>query len=113
MRTFRIDRVRGADVTGEEFELVASVSPDTAVTAFAPEGLPVARLRFSAGEPFVEREWPGGRVVSEEPDGATIAEVPFAGTGWIARRVVARLGAVEVLEPAEIRAAVAEIARRS
>lgn len=111
MRTFRIDRVREASPTGERFELVVSPTSVTAITAFAPEGLPLARLRFSAGEQFVEREWPGGRVASEEPDGATVAEVPFAGTGWIARRVVARLGAVEVLEPAEVRAAVVEIAR--
>jgi hypothetical protein len=37
--------------------------------------------------------------------------VPFAGTDWIARRVVARLGNVEALEPAEVRSAVGVLAR--
>ena len=82
----------------------------SAPTAFAPEGLPVARLRFAPGEAFVEREWPGGRVVSTEADGSTLAEVPFAGTGWIARRVVARLGRVEAVAPAEVRDAVRALA---
>jgi hypothetical protein len=45
-----------------------------------------------------------------EPDGSTIAEVPFAGTAWLGRRVVARLGSVEVIGPAEARTVVAEMA---
>ncbi len=110
MRTFRIDRIRSAEKTGERFERVAMPERDAPPTAFAPEGLPMATLRFAPGEPFVAREWPGGRVVSAEDDGATIAEVPFGGTGWIARRVVARLGRVEAVAPAEVRAAVSELA---
>jgi predicted DNA-binding transcriptional regulator YafY len=111
MRTFRIDRIRTAEKTGERFERVAMPDRDTGPTAFAPEGLPVATLRFAPGEAFVAREWPGGRVVSTENDGTTVAEVPFGGTGWIARRVVARLGKVEAVAPAEVRRAVAELAR--
>jgi proteasome accessory factor C len=111
MRTFRIDRVRSAEKTGERFERVAAVTQDASPIAFAPEGLPVAKLRFAPGEAFVAREWPGGGVESAEEDGTTIAEVPFGGTGWIARRVVARLGRVEALAPAEVRSAVAALAR--
>jgi predicted DNA-binding transcriptional regulator YafY len=103
--------VRRAEPTGERFENVVAPASAVAPTAFAPEGLPVATLRFAAGEPFIAREWPGGRIVSaDEADGSTLAEVPFAGTGWIARRVVARLGKVEVLAPKEVRDAVATLA---
>lgn len=109
MRTFRIDRIRSAERTNERFDSV--VMPDTTPTAFAPEGLPLAHLRFAPGETFVGREWPGGRVAGAEPDGSTTAEVPYGGTGWIARRVAARLGLVEVLAPAEVRTAVAALAR--
>lgn len=109
MRTFRIDRIREATNTGARFEGVAPAG--VAPTAFAPEGLPLAQLRFAPGEPFIAREWPGGRVVSAEASGSTLAEVPFAGTGWVARRVVARLGQVEVLGPAEVRDAVVALAR--
>jgi predicted DNA-binding transcriptional regulator YafY len=111
MRTFRIDRIRSAEKTGERFESLVTPASDVAPTAFAPEGLPLATLRFAPGEPFVAREWPGGRVVFASDDGSTIAEVPFGGTGWISRRVVARLGAVEAIAPQEVRDATAALAR--
>lgn len=111
MRTFRIDRVRSAKTTGERFENVAAPADSSAPRAFAPEGLPFAQLRFAPGEAFIAREWPGGRVVSAEEGGPTLAEVPFAGTDWVARRVVARLGRVEAIAPAEVRAAVVALAR--
>ena len=107
-RTFRVDRIRSAEATGGHFEAVA---PEAAAAAFTGEGLPVARLRFASGEAFIEREWPGGRVIESAEDGSTLAEVPFGGTSWIARAVTARLGAVEVLEPAEVRDAVRMLAQ--
>jgi proteasome accessory factor C len=111
LRTFRIDRIRSAAVTGERFDAdahpaAASASPRETHVAFSTDGLPLARLRFSPGEVFVEREWPGGRVVESSSDGSCIAEVPIGGPAWIARRVAARLGAVEALTPAEARHAV-------
>jgi len=106
-RTFRVDRVRTAVPTGEHFEYVHTES-DSPV--FTGSGLPTARLRFAPGEPFVERDWPGGVVVEIAADSATIADVPYGGTGWIARAVVARLGAVTVLEPSEVRDAVRSLA---
>ena len=78
--------------------------------AFTPAGLPTARIRFSAGEPVSDREWPGMRVVETLADGAIVVEVPYSGTDWIARQVAARLGAAEVLEPAEVREAVVRLA---
>jgi len=111
MRTFRIDRIRDANATGGHFTGRPTSDSETGtLSAFAPEGLPVATLRFATGEPFVEREWPGGRMACTEPDGSIIAEVPFAGTAWLGRRVVARLGSVEVLGPPGARTVVAEIA---
>jgi predicted DNA-binding transcriptional regulator YafY len=78
--------------------------------AFETEGLPAATLRFDAGEPFTEREWPGASVAEERASGELIVSVPYAGTDWIARRVVARLGAVEAVGPAEVRSAVRKLA---
>ena len=120
LRTFRVDRVRTAEPTGEGFEprddvtgAAAGDATSAAPSAFAPEGLPLATLRFAPGELFVAREWPGGRVMRSEADGATIAEVPYAGTGWIARRVAARLGAVEAVGPSAVREAVVIAAQRA
>jgi proteasome accessory factor C len=110
-RTFRIDRIREARVTGETFDPSVHGEPGP-ISAFDVTGLPLATLRFLAEEPFVEREWPGARL-AEGPDvGTTIVEVPYGGTGWIARRVVARLGRVEVLGPAELREAVKALAHQ-
>lgn len=106
-RTFRVDRIRTAEPTGEHF---AAVTPEVASAAFTGAGLPTARLRFAPGEAFVERDWPGGIVIETAEDGATFADVPFGGTGWIARAVVARLGAVTVVEPATVRDAVKALA---
>ena len=109
-RTFRVDRVRGVEPTGDEFDAAAR-GDGLSTTAFTADGLPTARLRFASGEVFTEREWPGARVAEELADGGLVAHVPYAGTDWIARRVIARLGGVEVLEPAVIRDAVAALAR--
>jgi predicted DNA-binding transcriptional regulator YafY len=49
--------------------------------------------------------------MSSEAGGGIIVEVPYAGTGWLARQVVARCGGAEVLAPQEIRRAVAELAQ--
>ncbi len=109
LRTFRVDRIREATLA-EQLEQPRRVSPTGA--AFDTAGLPLAVLRFAAGEPFVEREWPGASVVDVAEDGSTLVEVPYAGTAWLARHVIARLGRVEVDEPAELRAAVTDLARQ-
>lgn len=107
-RTFRVDRIRSASATGERFEPRAGSAPSGG--AFSDEGLPAATLRFAPGERFDAREWPGGRVTARDEDGSLTVTVPFGGTAWLARRVAARLGSVEALEPAEIREAVRAVA---
>jgi len=108
LRTFRVDRIRHAQSTGEKFP------PHT----FAPSGvvlptddLPVARIRLAAGEDVPDREWPGVEVIETDETG-TLVELPYAGTDWIARQVSSYLGRAEVLEPADVRSAVASLAAR-
>lgn len=110
-RTFRLDRIRSASASAERFDPVARERLDSA-TSFDPAGLPRALVRFTPGESFSDRDWPGATVVSAEPSGEVVASIPYAGTGWIARHVAARLGGAEVLEPAEVRSAVRELASR-
>jgi predicted DNA-binding transcriptional regulator YafY len=110
-RTFRVDRIRGLEPTGERFEPAARGTSGLSSSAFSAEGLPVARLRFKSPATYVERDWPGSRLVERIEGGDEVAAVPFAGTDWIARRVVARLGTVEVLEPEAVRSAVVALAR--
>ena len=107
LRVFRLDRIREATALGERFE-PRKLSPTG--MAFVSSGLPVARIRLACGEQVSDREWPGMQLAQEHADGSIVVEVPYAGYGWIARQVVARLGAAEVLEPAEVRKAVAALA---
>jgi predicted DNA-binding transcriptional regulator YafY len=109
-RTFRIDRIRTLSGTGEHFDPGAHGTSGLGSAAFPAEGLPVAQLRFSNGQEYVAREWPGSVLAEPEKSGAVVVDVPFAGTDWIARRVVARLGRVEVLAPPSVRQAVAALA---
>ena len=110
-RTFRVDRIRGVEPTGKRFDPARRSDASLTLEAFSAQGLPVARLRFAATEEFSEREWPGAHVAEENADGSLLVDVPIAGTDWIARRVVARLGAVEALAPEVVRAAVVALAR--
>lgn len=112
-RTFRVDRIRSAGLIGETFDVDAH-SPGDALdrgSAIPAAGLPTATLRFADAGDFMQREWPGATLKETADDGSALACVPYAGTAWIARQVTARMGAVEVVEPAEVRAAVREFAQ--
>lgn len=107
LRTFRVDRLRAATILPGTFG-PRDLSP--AGTAFVSTGLPLARIRLDAGEEVSSREWSGMRVVEQTGDGGLVVDVPFAGTGWLARQVAARLGAAQVITPPELREAVAVLA---
>ncbi len=109
-RTFRLDRMRDAALTGERFErppgvndLAASFEPSN-----APHAADVVIDDASAAE---ERDWPGATI---EPgaDGGGVLRVPYVTPGWLARRVVASLGAAEATGPAEMREAVLTLAEK-
>jgi proteasome accessory factor C len=109
-RTFRVDRIVGLKMTHEHFDRPESLR---AVPAPLPEldQLPKAKIRFSSDAPdLTDREWPGATFERHE-DGSVTAEVPFAGTSWIARKVAARLGDAHVLEPKLVRDAVLQAAQ--
>jgi proteasome accessory factor C len=108
VRTFRVDRIRSARATGAHFE-----KPAVGRGSVMPVGpdLPRATLMLRAGAPFREkRDWPGA-VFEERADGAVEARVPYSSPTWVARRVAAGLGSIEVLGPEEVRHAVCEIAK--
>ncbi len=108
LRTFRVDRIREARIEDEVF---APRALDLTGAAIVTDGLPVATVRLAPGEEFSARDWPGAHMTAVDDDGSVVVAVPYAGTGWIARQVLARLGGAQVLEPAEVRNAVADLAR--
>lgn len=106
-RVFRLDRIFNARPLGETFQPPSLVP--FGVTP-APDGLPVATVRFAAGTTLPDAQsWPGA-TFTDEPDGSTLVTVPYQTESWIARRVMAYLGGAEVMGPASLRAAVRQAA---
>jgi proteasome accessory factor C len=107
-RLFRVDRIASAESTGETFEPPQVwEAPDPA--PFRGTGLPHAVVAFEVGSDLDERDWPGA-TFEEADDGRVLARVPYGSAGWVARRVVARLGEARVLEPAGVQEAVVRTA---
>ena len=101
-RTFRLDRMRSARLTGDHFE---------ARDGFDPSYLRnprVARLLHSAA---IAR-WKLERGARPLTDGSAIADVPFKTEDWLLSEVLADRGETIVLEPQRIRDVVAKRARR-
>lgn len=96
-RTFRLDRIRSAELTGETFD--AAGARDRAFTG--DEEPPRALLRFRSAEPD-EREWPGVRVESRDDEGV-VASLPHFGDRWLARKVLASFGDVSVMQPTSLK----------
>jgi proteasome accessory factor C len=106
-RVFRLDRIRNLEHTGTTFTPPGAVStlvtPDTA-------SLPPTEVRFAPGATLPDdRQWPGA-TFAPQPDGSTLARVPYQSVSWIARRVASYLGEAEVVSPDEVREAVRDLA---
>ena len=106
-RTFRLDRMRDAMATGQHFTHDASAALDATFKMSAAGGS--ASVRFDDASGLEERDWPGA-TMTRTADGAAEAQVPYATTGWLARRMVAAMGSAEVIAPAEMRDAVRTLA---
>jgi predicted DNA-binding transcriptional regulator YafY len=109
-RSFRLDRIRQASITNEEFEPRPGVEPDVAgwpSTGEVPASRP-ARVWISPERARWARE--DKRVVDELDDGAVVVELQYAGEEWLAREVLKEAGDAAVIEPDEARAAVLQAA---
>jgi predicted DNA-binding transcriptional regulator YafY len=109
-RSFRLDRIKSATVTDEEFEPRPGVEPDVhgwPRTGEVPASR-VARVWVSPERARWARE--DRRVVQELRDGAVVVELPYAGNDWLAREILKEAGDAAVLEPEEARTAVLEAA---
>jgi predicted DNA-binding transcriptional regulator YafY len=101
-RTFRLDRMRSARLTGDSFE---------ARDGFDPSYLRNPRVARLLHSPAVAR-WKLERGARPLTDGSAIADVPFKTEDWLLSEVLADRGETIVLEPQRIRDVVAKRARR-
>jgi proteasome accessory factor BC len=101
-RTFRLDRMRSARLTGEHFEVR---------DGFDPSYLRDPRVARLLHSPDVAR-WKLERGARPLTDGSAVADVPYKTEEWLLSEVLADRGETIVLEPQRLRDVVAKRARR-
>jgi proteasome accessory factor BC len=100
-RTYRLDRMRSARLTGERFE---------PREGFDPNYLSEPRIARVWHSPAVAR-WKVERGARPLTDKSAIAELPFKTEEWLLSEILADGGETVVLEPAGLRSLVARRAR--
>jgi len=114
VRHFRLDRIKSASGTGEQFEPRPEIDPVADVAGWPRTGeVPAsrrARVLISSERARWARE---ERTVEQElVDGSVIVELAFAGLEWLVREVLKEAGDAVVLEPEDAREAVRAAAER-
>jgi proteasome accessory factor BC len=108
VRHFRLDRVRTAEILDQTFTPRPEVDPAADVDGWPRTGeveaSRVARVWISPDRARWSREQ--RRVAQELADGSVIVELPYKGTDWLVREVLAEAGDAAVVAPPEARAAV-------
>jgi predicted DNA-binding transcriptional regulator YafY len=115
MRTYKVERIRSATLTTDRYEIPGDFDPDAWLAnswgIWSSEGTPTARvrLRFDASVAHRVREaiWHRSQELTELPDGGVELAVTVAGTVEIRPWIMSWGDGVEVLEPPELRDAVA------
>src|SRR5215208_4844757 len=101
-RSFRLDRMRSAKVTQESFE---------PRPAFEPRGLRDARSAKVLYMKGVAARWAAERGATPLKDGTALAEMPVGSAEWLIGEILSQRGEALLLEPEEMRDAVAVRAR--
>ncbi len=119
MRTYKVERIRSATLTQDRYEIPDSFDPDDWLAnswgIWSSDSTPTAlvRLRFDTAVAHRVREavWHRSQELTELEDGRVELSVTVAGTVEIRPWVLSWGEAVEVIEPAELREAVAASVR--
>ena len=109
-RHFRLDRMKEAVMTDQEFEPRIGVEEQLAEQEWLVHGevttAGVARVWVSPDRARWLREQ--RTVVEELDDGAVVVELPYGSSDWLVREVLKGVGDLVVLEPTEAREAVSK-----
>jgi proteasome accessory factor BC len=101
-RSFRLDRMRSARLTGETFEPRPT---------FEPRRLRDARTAKILYVKGIAARWAAERGATPLRDGTALAEMPVGSPEWLVGEILSHRGEAVLLEPAEMRATIAERAR--
>ena len=109
-RHFRLDRMKEAVMTEQEFEPRIGVEEQLAEQEWLVHGevtsAGIARVWVSPDRARWLRE--ERTVVEELDDGAVVVELPYGSSDWLVREVLKGVGDLVVLEPTEAREAVSK-----
>jgi predicted DNA-binding transcriptional regulator YafY len=101
-RSFRLDRMRSASLTPEQFE---------PRPGFEPRGLRDARTAKVLYLKGVAARWAAERGATPLKDGTALAEMPVGSPEWLVGEILSQRGEAVLLEPEEMRKTIATRAR--
>jgi predicted DNA-binding transcriptional regulator YafY len=119
MRTYKVERIRSATLTTDRYEIPDDFDPDAWLAnswgIWSSDSTPTARVRLrfdrSIAHRVREAVWHRSQELTELADGGVELAVTVAGTVEIRPWILSWGDGVEVLEPAELREAVATSVR--
>jgi proteasome accessory factor C len=108
VRHFRLDRIKSAQVSDEQFEPRPEVDPAADVDGWPRTGEVPASQRAHVWVSPERARWSREErtVTAELEDGGVIVELGFAGVDWLVRETLKEAGDAVVLEPEDAREAV-------
>lgn len=121
MRTYKVERITSATLTTDRYEIPDDFDPDAWLAnswgIWSSEGTPTVRIRVRFDESVAHRVreavWHRSQVITELEGGGVEMQVTVAGIVEIQSWILSWGGAAEVIEPAELRDAVAASVRRA
>jgi proteasome accessory factor BC len=111
-RSFRLDRIRSADVLDETYEPRDGVEPEMQSWPTTGEVPASARARVWISPERARWAREDKRVVQELKDGAVVVELAYGGNDYLAREILKEAGDAVVLEPEDARDAVRDAAEK-
>jgi proteasome accessory factor B len=119
MRTYKVERIRSATLTTDRYEIPDDFDPDAWLAnswgIWSSDSTPTARVRLRFDRAIAHRVreavWHRSQELTELADGGVELAVTVAGTVEIRPWILSWGDGVEVLEPAELRGAVAASVR--
>ena len=118
LRTFRMDRIVSARIREDlpvthtrEWLSDALGKASVEQESFDAAAVRTAHLRFDDPSLFVRDEWHLAESVRKRTDGKLDVRLPLVRNEWVANRVLGFGGAVEVIDPADLRETVLELAQ--
>jgi predicted DNA-binding transcriptional regulator YafY len=121
MRTYKVERIRSATLTTDRYEIPEDFDPDAWLAnswgIWSSEGTPTVRIRLRFDPAIAHRVreavWHRSQELAELPGGGVELAVTVAGIVEIQSWILSWGGDVEVLEPPDLRDAIAASVHRA